>query len=299
MLTVPSFEEDPAALLPLLRTYARIASGSPAEALAAQHRAQRAATAAVLARLRAAPLRAGLRGPAGALVLERALAFTRHAIAQRERARLRQSLLYSRCRRVALAIGDWLVAAGRLAEPADVFLFRHDELAALLVGDALLPHRLDEQAALRRRLLDELAAAAPPDVVELAMGEVLPADAAAPAASTASPDLSVIRGTTACGGQVAGRAAVLAEVGEADALRPGDILVTRQTDPAWGPVFFLIRGLVMERGGMLSHGAIIAREFGIPAVVGVPHATQLIATGARIHVDADRGRVLLRGVEGG
>jgi rifampicin phosphotransferase len=67
--------------------------------------------------------------------------------------------------------------------------------------------------------------------------------------------------------------------------------VTRQTDPGWGPVFFLIAGLVIERGGMLSHGAIIAREFGIPCVVGVRDAMNAIRDGSTITVNGDNGSV--------
>ena len=74
----------------------------------------------------------------------------------------------------------------------------------------------------------------------------------------------------------------------------GTILVTRQTDPGWAPLFFLVKGLVVERGGMLSHGAIIAREYGIPAVVGVRGATQWIRNGDRVRVDGDAGLVELR-----
>jgi pyruvate,water dikinase len=84
---------------------------------------------------------------------------------------------------------------------------------------------------------------------------------------------------------------VLADVTEAHRLAAGDILVTRQTDPGWGPVFPLISGLVMERGGMLSHGAIIAREFGIPSLVGVRDATRVIPAGATVSLDGDRGVV--------
>lgn len=84
---------------------------------------------------------------------------------------------------------------------------------------------------------------------------------------------------------------MLRDVTEAGRLAEGDVLVTRQTDPGWGPVFFLISGLVIERGGMLSHGAILAREFGIPCVVGVREATRVIPDGVTIMVDADRGCV--------
>lgn len=103
----------------------------------------------------------------------------------------------------------------------------------------------------------------------------------------------MLTGTSACGGRATARATVLADVTGAHQLRPGDILVTKQTDPGWGPVFPLISGLVVERGGMLSHGAIIAREFGIPSIVGVADATRLIPTGTRVCVDGDRGRVHL------
>ena len=89
---------------------------------------------------------------------------------------------------------------------------------------------------------------------------------------------------------------MLADVKESHRLRAGDVLVTRQTDPGWGPVFPLISGLVVERGGMLSHGAIIAREFGIPSVVGVRDATRRILQGSVVRVDGDRGTVDIVGV---
>jgi pyruvate,water dikinase len=98
-----------------------------------------------------------------------------------------------------------------------------------------------------------------------------------------------MRGTSACGGRATAPAAVLADVSESHLLTRGDVLVTRQTDPGWGPVFCLISGLVIERGGMLSHGAILAREFGLPCIVGVKDATRRIPHGARVTVDGDGG----------
>jgi pyruvate,water dikinase len=77
---------------------------------------------------------------------------------------------------------------------------------------------------------------------------------------------------------------------EAD-LEPGDILVTAHTDPSWTPVFVAIAGLVTEVGGLMTHGAVIAREYGLPAVVGVEHATQLIADGQWIRVNGTDGYV--------
>ena len=86
------------------------------------------------------------------------------------------------------------------------------------------------------------------------------------------------------------RAAVLDDLSQASLVTRGHVLVTRQTDPGWGPLFCLVSGLVVERGGMLSHGAIIAREFGLPCVVGIANATTRIPQGSVVTVDGDRGR---------
>jgi pyruvate,water dikinase len=91
-------------------------------------------------------------------------------------------------------------------------------------------------------------------------------------------------------GVVEGRARVILNMAEAD-LAPGDILVTAFTDPSWTPLFVTIRGLVTEVGGLMTHGAVIAREYGLPAVVGVENATRLIAEGARIRVHGTAGSV--------
>ena len=91
-------------------------------------------------------------------------------------------------------------------------------------------------------------------------------------------------------GTVEGRARVILDMAEAD-LDTGDILVTAYTDPSWTPVFVAIKGLVTEVGGLMTHGAVIAREYGLPAVVGVEHATQLIRDGQRIRVHGTEGYV--------
>ena len=72
---------------------------------------------------------------------------------------------------------------------------------------------------------------------------------------------------------------------------PGDILITAYTDPSWTPLFVTIKGLVTEVGGLMTHGAVIAREYGLPAVVGVEHATRLIRDGQRIRVHGTQGYV--------
>jgi pyruvate,water dikinase len=223
-------------------------------------------------------------------VLRVLLRWTKASIRLRERARLKQALLYSRLRRVALAVGDDLCADGRIERREDVFMLTMEELDALLSGSAMFP---DVRALIeiRRREHTRLGAMKPPDTFTLAEGTYLEDAGITPITSAAGG--SVLTGTSACGGRTTARATVLSDVTEAHRLRPGDILVTRQTDPGWGPVFPLISGLVMERGGMLSHGAIIAREFGIPSIVGVADATRLIPSGATVCLDGDRGSVRL------
>ena len=91
-------------------------------------------------------------------------------------------------------------------------------------------------------------------------------------------------------GVVEGRARVVADISEVD-LETGDILVTAFTDPSWTPVFVRIAGLVTEVGGLMTHGAVIAREYGLPAVVGVERATAMIRDGQRLRIDGTTGVV--------
>jgi phosphohistidine swiveling domain-containing protein len=288
MLTTPSFQETPEALVSILKSYAECDGESP-EALLARQQAERVAeTRRVLrqvGRARAVPLRVLLR-------------WTQRSIQLRERARLKQALLYSRLRQVALAIGDDLCAEGRFDRRDDVFMLTFDELDALLAGQAMFPDHLKDEIRVRAGAHVEASAMRPPDKFVLAEGDYLPSSetrgtalGGLGASSGTAPVETTLTGTSACGGRATARATVLSDVAEAHQLHTGDILVTRQTDPGWAPVFPLIAGLVMERGGMLSHGAIIAREFGIPSIVGVADATRLIPSGATVCLDGDRGSV--------
>jgi pyruvate,water dikinase len=219
------------------------------------------------------------------------LGWTQKSILLRERARLKQALLYSRLRRIALAIGARLAEAGRLERADGVFYLTAGEIDALLSGTAMFPDHVGELVALRRRAHKALSAMTPPDTMTLGAGEYFRPGLSRDDGRSSPADGGELRGTGVCGGTAEARAAVLDDITDAHRLANGDVLVTKQTDPGWGPVFPLISGLVIERGGMLSHGAIIAREFGIPSVVGVHEATSRIAHGARVVVDGDRGLV--------
>jgi pyruvate,water dikinase len=121
---------------------------------------------------------------------------------------------------------------------------------------------------------------------------VLTSDGEMVAGSYRRDDLpaGALAGLPVSAGTVEGRARVILDMSDAD-LDAGDILVTAFTDPSWTPLFVAIAGLVTEVGGLMTHGAVIAREYGLPAVVGVEHATRLIRDGQRIRVHGTEGYV--------
>jgi pyruvate,water dikinase len=96
-------------------------------------------------------------------------------------------------------------------------------------------------------------------------------------------------------GQVEGTARVVLDAADLDQLEPGDVLVARVTAPSWGPVFGQIGAVVTDIGGMMSHAAIVCREYGLPAVTGTGSATTAIRSGQRVRVDGDTGQVTVLG----
>jgi pyruvate,water dikinase len=288
MLTSPTPEENPAPMIALLQSY--LASDGPGpEAIAGQQADARIAATAALERhlTPRAWLRALALSRAGRMRL--ALRATQGAIRLRERARMKQALLYTRLRHVMLRIGDVLAARGTLERRDDVFFLTVDEVRQQL--ESAQP--AVEEVARRRAEFAAFAGMQPPDSLLLEAGA--PWQSATASAPIAGEEGESLRGISACGGATQGTAHVIEDVAQIGAFRAGEILVTRQTDPGWAAVFFMVKGLVIERGGMLSHGAIIAREYGIPAVVGVEGATRRIRTGEQVRVDGDQGVVELAG----
>jgi pyruvate,water dikinase len=109
------------------------------------------------------------------------------------------------------------------------------------------------------------------------------------------PDPRVIKGNAASSGKTTGIARVIASIDQSGRLQAGDILVCPATNPPWTPLFGIASAIVTDHGGVLSHTAIVAREYGIPAVVGTKVATSLIKDGQTITVDGDEGVVKLEG----
>ena len=198
-------------------------------------------------------------------------------------------------RLVLMAVGRKLVEAGRLDQPDDVMFLRYNELRALIGSADAITAR--EIVAARRLEREASARVHPRDWV----GTVTPSQLAFPYLvnwgypdrfhQKQSDDVRLITGLGASPGTVEGIARVVRTVDEFDEVRDGDILVCQMTNPAWVVLFTKIAGLVTDTGGTTSHPAVLAREFGIPAVIGTSVATHRIATGDRLRIDGTAGRV--------
>jgi len=177
---------------------------------------------------------------------------------------------------------DRLVEAGLIREREDIFFLRLQEL-----HDVVRTHRVDARVIDQRKDDFRSYEALTPPRVLTSNGEAL-------AGAYRRDDLpsGALVGLAVSGGTVEGRARVVKNIADAN-LGPGDILVTAFTDPSWTPLFVTIAGLVTEVGGMMTHGAVIAREYGLPAVVGVQRATELIRDGQRIRLDGTDGYVMV------
>jgi pyruvate,water dikinase len=173
-----------------------------------------------------------------------------------------------------------LVQAHVLRDREDIFYFTFPEL-----HDVMRTNRVDDQLIRQRKDAFRSYQALTPPRVLTSDGE-----AVAGAYQRAGVPAGALTGLPVSAGTAEGRARVILDMAEAD-LEAGDILVTAYTDPSWTPAFVSIRGLVTEVGGLMTHGAVIAREYGLPAVVGVEHATRLIGDGQRIRVHGTDGYV--------
>ncbi len=213
-------------------------------------------------------------------------------ISARERVRLKQASLYFQFKNIVLKCGSELQKRKLLHESNDIFYLRYQEIIELFNSSTMLPAAVKEKIQLTKEYFAAQSKLVYPDDFYSHLGEFpLPSELAD---KMNSPnDASVMKGLCACGGKIQARVVVLNSVMEAHKLQKGDILVTRQTDPGWVVVFPLISGLIVERGGMLSHGAIVSREFGIPAVVGVEGATTKLKDGDVVVLNAFTGEIIL------
>jgi phosphohistidine swiveling domain-containing protein len=217
----------------------------------------------------------------------RAAAYRMRALAGlRESPKFTAICLFGVMRQALLKSGQTLVEAGTLTQSDDVFFLYFAELEALAVGEnrdwvGLVRER--RQAYARERLRRQI-----PRLL-LSDGQTF-YESARPA--NAADTATSLTGSPVSPGVVEGVVHVVFDPHNAQ-LAPGEILVCPGTDPSWTPLFLSAGGLVMEVGGLMTHGGVVAREYGIPAVVGIPDVTQRLKTGQRIRVDGTTGRVVI------
>jgi len=275
-ITRPRWRERPATLVPLI--LGNVRSFGPGESRRRFEQGRQEAAAKereLLERLRARP-----DGEREAAETKRMIDVVRTFIGYREYPKYGMVSRYFVYKRALMAEAGRLVRAGVLRAPEDIFYLTFAEL-----HDVVRTGRADDQLIGRRR--EEFRsdqALTPP--------RVLTSDGEGVTGAYRRDDLpaGALVGLPVSAGTVEGRARVILDMAQAD-LEPGDILVTAHTDPSWTPLFVTVAGLVTEVGGLMTHGAVIAREYGLPAVVGVLDATRLITDGQRIRVHGTDGYV--------
>jgi pyruvate,water dikinase len=206
--------------------------------------------------------------------------------------------------------GALLAKHGFLEDGEDIFnLSRHEAMEALeelsltwsTGGPALGPHHWPPIVARRNELLEKLGEWTPPpalgtmpeavsDPIVVMLWGITPQRLQEWARSDGGNELS---GAAASPGEVEGPARVVRGLGDLDTVRAGEILVCTITSPAWAPIFSKIAATVTDIGGIMSHAAIVSREYGLPAVVGTGTATARITTGQRLRVDGSTGQVTI------
>jgi phosphohistidine swiveling domain-containing protein len=273
----PRWSEDPSYLFGVLASYLQIGDLAHAPDRQFQRVAQEAE--AMLAELTRRAHRASrIRGLLVGFFLRRARALG----GLREMPRFVLALLLAQARVLLSPVGEALVKANRLAHADDIFFLSFPEIDAALAG-------ADFRSTVRER-----RARFDQERTRRQIPLVLLSDGTTPAVETAAGEAgdALLRGTPASPGRVTGVARVILDPHAAQ-LTHGEILVAPSTDPGWTPLFLTAGGLVMETGGAMSHGAIVAREYGLPAVVGAAGATTRICTGQRITVDGTAGTITL------
>lgn len=270
LLDMATWREDPTTPLRMVAAMAHQPDEQSPEAAEARARARREALEADLVALDSGT-------DEEIALLRQVYRVARHlAAASEDHNLLCDQRMIAAAHRCWLRIGAMLVSQGRMAAADDVFYYTLDEVVDTLEGGAALPAASVQE---RRERQTAWRAVAPPSRLGLIEEEALPP--------------RTLRGIAASKGVHRGRARVTPSLDAADGLKAGDVLVCSATSPEWTPYFGVIGALVTGSGGLLTHAAVVAREFGIAAVVGANGAMAQIPDGATVIVDGSKGLVTI------
>lgn len=273
---LPRWSDDSTHILGALVNYLRLKDANLAPNVLFARGAQQA-DAMVRELTRRARKRNWLRGWLVNVSLRR----TRALVGMREMPKFYLVWILARMRELLRPVAEELVNTGRLEQADDLYFLSFAEARTALAGT-------DMQSLVRER-----RTAYEQEMRRRYVPRILLSDGSEPTTPAgAGEEANTLRGTPASAGSVTAKARVVLDPVGAH-LEPGEILVAPSTDPGWTPLFLTAGGLVMEMGGSMSHGAVVAREYGIPAVVAVAGATEHIHTGQMIQVDGSTGSIVL------
>jgi len=276
--------DEPTPLIESMKMYLRGEGQDP-------HQRQRKLEQRREAAVKALQLRAkGLRGWA----VRKALGWAQSLGQVREDSVASIGLAYPRLRELLAELGQRLNRAGAISSPDDIYWLEEDEISAVLpaLDDIQTVPEFQASVEERKHSFEIAKDLMPPTQIppsDTYMG--IPIQAFVP--GEGGQEGNRLKGVGASAGCVTGNAVVLHGPQDFDQMQPGVILVAKMTTPAWTPLFAMASAIVTDIGGPLSHGSIVAREYGIPAVLGTVAATRLISSGQQITVDGDQGYVTL------
>jgi len=224
-----------------------------------------------------------LRNPIKRLIFDHLLVRSQNCALFRENIKSEGVKLLAAMRKLLIELGRRLHARDITARPDDIFFLTVEEIEPAVNGRAEFD--IKTVIAARRAEYDKWNSVTPPDLIigKFDPGEYVPEEI--------GTDVDVLRGLAVSPGVATGRAKVILRTDSDARLEAGEILIAPFTDPGWTPYFLPAGGIVMNQGSLLSHGAIVARELGIPAVTNVGDATKIIKTGQTVQVDGNRGIV--------
>jgi len=275
-LETPTFRENPAQVIRLVRSYVR--QDLSIDPMEEKERARRWDAEAVA--------RVALKNPLRRLVFRFVLRNTRLSIANRENMRFARTRLFGLVRRIFRRLGMLLQEKGVLARASDINYLTIEEVFMLIQGTAVTQD-VRPLIAVRAAEYRRHAEKKPRERFETTGIPYLDSQLEA----KEKPSIvRKLRGTPCSSGPACGPAKVVLDPGRVNGDK-GHILVARSTDPGWVFLMISAKGIVTERGSILSHTAIIGRELGIPTIVGVKNATRLIPDGARLQIDGGTGEI--------
>ena len=286
-LEEPSLRDDPTFIFVTLKNYLRRPDLDVAEMEKRERQIRRDAEAKVSTLIGGNLLRKA--------IFDWVLANARKNVKNRENLRFARTKIFGLCREMFNAVGDKFVAAGVLDSRRDIYHLAVPEIWAYIEGRAVCTN-LRALAALRREEFDRYRQEDLPDrFTSVGLPHLDPMEVDAIEAAQIVPDdddPNVLRGVSCCPGEVKGPVRVILSPRD-DMQLDGQILVAERTDPGWVPLYPSAAGLLIERGSILSHSAIVARELGLPAIVGIRNLTKKVLDGQVVAMDARAGVVRL------